>query len=405
MSTTPVFKWDPSSGISIIDTNNSPDFPVQIPWDIVTKNDSFIIAGDGGVAVLIADSFVNLLDGRNEGARIWDIGIWDNKYFLSVGLDKNFMYQSIGHLIEWDGASGLKEYQSISDFMDSNPSIAVTQEYNGELYAGGSSDASIGGIMNDIMKWNGSNWVDVGGGIIASGATVIYDMEIYQGELYVAGQFEQQGSIKENHIARWDGVQWKSVGGGIQNDIFGYSVLRELHVHDGYLYVGGRFGGAGGVPAEGVARWDGNEWCGCVGNILETVETLTHYRDTLYIGGNFGVYTPQDSIYSLARFIGTEFADTCGSINVGIKTIAAQKKELVGYPNPVQETLTLKFPYTQLNEVAVFIYSSMGQLVREEKYTLVNQELKLNLNQLTSGMYFGEIQSSSHSFRFSFVKE
>ena len=252
------------------------------------------------------------------------------------------------------------------------------------------------------MELTGKN---VGGGIQAGGDIAIYDMEVYQGELYAAGQFEQVGTIKENHIARWDGTQWKPVGGGIQNDIFGYSLLRELHVYDGYLYVGGRFGGAGGVPAEGVARWDGNEWCGCGSNILEQVISLNHYRDTLYIGGAFALHQATDSIYSLARFIGTEFADTCGSINVGIKTIAAQKKELVGYPNPVQETLTLKLPNTQLNEVTVLIYSSMGQLVREEKYSLVDHELKLDLNQLTSGMYFGEIQSSAHSFRFSFVKE
>lgn len=395
-----VFKWDSSYNVEILDSFNSAQMHVHTVRDIIIQNDSMFVGGDWGIVIYNNGSWIKQVNGD---ASAWDINVYNNEYLLSAGLGVTYGTPIKSYLFSWDGDSSFQEFENISNYMDISPAINVSQEYKGELYVAGRNFGS--GLMNHILKWNGTQWEDVGGGIHAGGDIAIYDMEVYQGELYVAGQFEQIGSIKENHIARWDGVQWKPVGGGIQNDIFGYSLLRELHVHDGYLYVGGRFGGAGGVPAEGVARWDGNEWCGCGSNILEQVISLNHYRDTLYIGGAFALYQPTDSIYSLARFIGTEFADTCGSIHVGIKTLAAQKKQLIGYPNPAKEVLTLKIPNTPINEVIVSIFAASGQIVREEKYALVNQELPLRVNPLPSGMYFGEIRSQSDSYRFSFVKE
>ncbi|MGB0807305.1 MAG: hypothetical protein ACPGRC_11490, partial [Salibacteraceae bacterium] len=199
-STASVFGWQPESGVQIFDTNNTPKMQVQVPLDFIVKSDTFIIVGGGGISKLVNSNFSNFL--YNDNPIIWDIYSYHGEFLLSAGLDDNFGNKGIGHLIEWDGDTSFSEFQNISNFMDATPSINTVLEYKNELYVGGDSESKNGGIMNEIMKWDGTSWQQVGNGIETTYPySIVYDMEIYQGELYVAGQFYQDGPIKENHIA------------------------------------------------------------------------------------------------------------------------------------------------------------------------------------------------------------
>jgi hypothetical protein len=57
------------------------------------------------------------------------------------------------------------------------------------------------------------------------------------------------------------------------------------------LYAGGEFTTAGGVPAHGIARWDGTAWSSLGSGMNDWVRALTVFDDgtgpALYAGGNF----------------------------------------------------------------------------------------------------------------------
>lgn len=78
------------------------------------------------------------------------------------------------------------------------------------------------------------------------------------GDLVVGGLFATAGGVPARGVALWNGTAWSSLGTGLG----GPSVqVRSLVVlPSGELVVGGSFQTAGGVTANGLARWDGTSW-------------------------------------------------------------------------------------------------------------------------------------------------
>ena len=115
--------------------------------------------------------------------------------------------------------------------------------------------------------------------------------------LFVGGKFTSASATNANHIAKWDGARWTALNGPNGNGVDGE--VRSLHVFDdgngAALYVGGSFTAAGGVPASGIARWNGLTFSplpGLSGNGVQgTVRALTSFDDgrgsALYAGGAF----------------------------------------------------------------------------------------------------------------------
>ena len=85
---------------------------------------------------------------------------------------------------------------------------------------------------------------------------IVYASAVYDDgsgpALYLAGSFSLAGDVSSRGIVRWDGSAFSAVGGGLEGS------GRALAVHDDgsglALYVGGRFDQAGGVAAANVAR-------------------------------------------------------------------------------------------------------------------------------------------------------
>lgn len=139
------------------------------------------------------------------------------------------------------------------------------------LYAGGEFTTAGGGGANHIARWDGASWSAVGSG--TSGVVWALDAFDRDGSgptplgLYCAGDFATAGGIRANGIARWDGVTWSALGTGFDGAFGGSQVGRALEVfEDGgmgsappALYVGGSFLSAGGVASSGIARWSACE--------------------------------------------------------------------------------------------------------------------------------------------------
>src|SRR5690606_12136446 len=91
--------------------------------------------------------------------------------------------------------------------------------------------------------------------------------------VYAGGDITTAGGEPVNNIARWDGSAWHDVGGGLTASVFVLVAAMAIFDEDGEgplppaLFVGGRFQFAGGVPVTGIARWDGDQWSEVAGGL------------------------------------------------------------------------------------------------------------------------------------------
>ena len=137
--------------------------------------------------------------------------------------------------------------------------------YNGELYVGGQFELNVSGqAINAIMRWNGTQWRNVAGGMGPLPASptqpvTVEAMEVFSGQLYVGGKFGSAGGVSAIQLARWNGTTW-SAPGNVVGAGSGGAVINALHSFNGSLWVGGVFTSVGGVAAQNLARFSGSAW-------------------------------------------------------------------------------------------------------------------------------------------------
>ncbi len=138
------------------------------------------------------------------------------------------------------------------DLIDSYAVVRAFAEYQGELIAAGSFDHAQGQPVNNIARWNGSQWQSLGAGITAPELGGVHALALYQGQLVAAGVFSAAGGQPVSNIARWNGATWQPLGTGF---IGGGSLdgVRALIVHNLGLIAAGTFTSAGGQPASNIA--------------------------------------------------------------------------------------------------------------------------------------------------------
>jgi hypothetical protein len=129
---------------------------------------------------------------------------------------------------------------------DSVYAIAPVAQY--DLYFGGS-----------FTDGNGDPDADHVGGLIEGysvidplGDGVNNDVRAlaYNGvDLYAGGSFTASGSIGMNQVGKWDGSNWSSLGSGTDDAV--YAII----YNNGKVYVGGSFLNAGGKPSFYFGRW------------------------------------------------------------------------------------------------------------------------------------------------------
>ncbi|GAA4347170.1 hypothetical protein GCM10023185_02050 [Hymenobacter saemangeumensis] len=143
-----------------------------------------------------------------------------------------------------------------------NGVYALVVAPGGELYASGAFTHAGGVVVNNIAKWDGSNWSALGTGLVLANNTAPAVKALAltgTGELYAGGDFIQAGSQLANHVAKWNGTAWSTLGTGATNGV--NREVRALAVTSlGELYVGGFFDQAGGQPARCIAKWNGTAW-------------------------------------------------------------------------------------------------------------------------------------------------
>jgi hypothetical protein len=305
-----IARWD-GSAFSSLGTGNGVGGPVN----------ALSVFDDGtGPALYAGGEFATAGPLVTMGIARWDGSSWsdvgggmDGSTYVSTVFDDGTgaalyvggsIYSAGGVVVhciaKWDGTtwsalgSGMNgSVEALGVFDDDGPG-----PHPPALYAGGYFTQAGGVPANRIAKWDGTNWSALGSGISGASDPQVYALCVYDDgtgpALYVGGSFTHAGSANVKHIAKWNGTSWSDVGGGMDG---GYSPsVRALSVFDDgsgpVLFAGGGFTKAGGLPAPGIAKWNGSNWSSAGGTAeIGGVPALTVFDDgtgpALYAAGGF----------------------------------------------------------------------------------------------------------------------
>ena len=205
---------------------------------------------------------------------------------------------------------------SVQDKIPSPGVYGLALGGNNWLYAGGQFVAS-DDTLNNVARWNGSNWVRMGDGLRitnSAGGYVVQDMVVgndfignddtnYADDtVYALGGFTHtcatlacaaDGRLATG-VAQYSQVDdtWYPVGNGAMSATS--QAFAGAYVDD-TLYVGGNFSSIGSVSALHIARWNdaAGTWAplggglGIPGNAVYAMAVHPTTKD-LYVGGTFG---------------------------------------------------------------------------------------------------------------------
>jgi hypothetical protein len=214
-------------------------------------------------------------------------------------------------------------------------------EFRGYTYLTGSFRDPFSSGFVSFLRWNGSSWEYVPGWGAYSRS--INDMSIRNDTLYVSGNFRIATGGPGNCIAFFDGEHWNDMGGGVSfQESPSNSSCLVMQWYRNSLWVSGQMDHAGGIPIDGVAKWNGRQWCSVPGDFynpigLDRVLDITVWRDSLYVCGGF-TSIDGEPIRHVAQWLGGDAVLECSS-PVGVGESEPQGFSLA--PNPVRDHLRI----------------------------------------------------------------
>ncbi|MBK6341445.1 MAG: hypothetical protein IPF41_02350 [Flavobacteriales bacterium] len=294
-------------------------FAQGFPKAILRYNDTLLVAG----------GFYSPTDGMPDRIAYLDSSGW-NPYGEFDGvinrlriIDGELYAVGSFELVDGQACDGIVKrmgghWEPVGDFGDVlNAGLYDVIKYNGDLVACGNMGVA-GPSEDDVFIYENGSWSALGGGLLGS-VSLAYAMAIYNNELIMCGQFYLGAGNAGHCIMRWNGSIWQPLGVGITDSSDSYQAAPStfaLAVQEGKLFVGGGFWFAGHVPAQGVAVWDGDVWCGLGAPLPDGVFDLEFYNDTLVAlcAGN-----TVDGQYNsgVVRYLHTTYNDTC-SLSTGM---------------------------------------------------------------------------------------
>lgn len=171
----------------------------------------------------------------------------------------------------------------------------------GDVYVGGefSSMGDREGTRG-IARWDGRSWHALGTGMLRDGDQTgnVYDVAVSGDNVYVVGNFDHAGGVSANGVARWSisAQTWSAVGSGVgpADDTGDAAAASSVAVVGNEVYIGGNFAQVNGVATYRVAVWNGTAWAALAGGVADNdtlgfdhVNAIVGAGDLVYVGGKF----------------------------------------------------------------------------------------------------------------------
>ncbi|MDQ3032247.1 MAG: hypothetical protein M3Y87_07515 [Myxococcota bacterium] len=150
--------------------------------------------------------------------------------------------------------------------------------------------------VNAAARWDGTTWNDLGGGLFKEVGFSLDTTNVFtvaagpDGSVYFGGLFTRAGTTRVAHVVRWDGTYWSALRTpGERYEGVGGSVHALAREHACSVYVGGVFDYAGGVRANGIARYSLEGGYESLGDgVMGAVQDIATFGDgRIVIGGGF----------------------------------------------------------------------------------------------------------------------
>jgi hypothetical protein len=172
--------------------------------------------------------------------------------------------------------------------------------------------------------------------------------------------FSTAGGVTANGIAKWDGSTWSAVGPGLGGTA--YPCVSALAVSGTDLYAGGDFWSAGDVPTGCIAKWDGSAWSAGQGMDGHVYALAADGTGHLFVGGGFYLAGTNVSPYIAqanigARISGGRFGSLACSPITGFRCTFSDAT--IGQPYRIQTSPSLAAG--SWSDLTNFTYT--GQLV------------------------------------------
>ena len=397
-------KWDSlAGGINTHDKTFNPNNPNGTIYSCIPYNGKLLA---GGIFQSVGGIYTQCLG-------LWDGNKWDSlpkRAFRAgsgnaavVGFlkfnSKLYIYgqfdsiakqptQSMGY---WDGVNFNPIILPVNNVLAVNSLIV----FQNELYVGGTFfHTTMTDPKNQILKWNGTSWVSVGGGIPGV-VSRIYSMAIYNNELYVAGRFFKADGNAGEHIQKWDGSQWRDVGFGGEPS----GAVWKLIVFHNKLWALGSYQISAYIPSYCLSVYDGNKWCALQDSVDNGITGADIYNDTLYIGGGFQNIVGLPNVKYLAKIKNENLYGQCKT--VGINELVSNENQIKIYPNPVSNKLQIETEQNEFENSEIEITNTLGQTVLKLHYSN-----EIDVSKITQGFYQLKISTRNKKLYYSkFIKE
>lgn len=231
---------------------------------------------------------------------------------------------------KWNGYywQHLPEFTVIFNSSTISYNILSLVVFKNELYVAGNFPG-VEGVANssNIIRYDGLQWKDVGGGIMpVNHWYFVRDMVVFNDELFVSGLFNLAGSKQVNNIAKWDGVVWNKLSDGLNN------LILDVEIYNDQLFATGIFDSSGTIRTGSLSNWDGVKWNRVANSFLTISEIKTVNKELFVFGdshndsivqkwdgsswsGNVFNLDVNSTVYSFAEINGELWAATYAKIN------------------------------------------------------------------------------------------
>jgi YVTN family beta-propeller protein len=206
-----------------------------------------------------------------------------------------------------------------------------------DVYVGGEfTDVASGGTpvagLNNIAKWNGTNWSALDKGLNDG----VFYLTVLGTDIYVGGLFTDIGTGGTpvsglSRVAKWNGTAWSALDKGLNNSV---SWIEKQGTD---LYMTGDFTdvGAGGTPVSGlnhIAKWNGTTWSALDKGLDDSAFAIAVSGSDVYVGGIFKNVgsggTAVVGLNNIAKWNGTAWSSLDNGFDNSVFAIALKGTEV-----------------------------------------------------------------------------